>query len=144
MNRTSYHFCTFLLLMLFSLLNSQQTYAQKIVYSFTIDQEIGPSMSKLTEKALAEADKLNASFILLNLDTYGGALEDGDKIRTLLLKSKIPTLVYIKNNAASAGALISIACDSIYMTAGSTIGAACVVKPPDGRNDAREVSILYA
>ncbi len=127
MNRTSYHLYTFLLLMLFSLLNNQQIYAQKIVYSFTIDQEIGPSMTKLTEKALAEAEKLSASFILLNLDTYGGALEDGDKIRTLLLKSKIPTLVFIKNNAASAGALISIACDSIYMTAGSTIGAACVV-----------------
>jgi membrane-bound serine protease (ClpP class) len=43
-------------------------------------------MSKLTTKALAEADKLNASFILLNLDTYGGALEDGDKIRTLLIE----------------------------------------------------------
>ena len=62
MNRTSYHLYTFLLLMLFSLLNNQQIYAQKIVYSFTIDQEIGPSMTKLTEKALAEAEKLSASF----------------------------------------------------------------------------------
>ncbi|HML85209.1 MAG TPA: nodulation protein NfeD, partial [Bacteroidales bacterium] len=35
--------------------------------------------------------------------------------------------VYIDNNAASAGALISIACDSIYMRSGANMGAATVV-----------------
>jgi membrane-bound serine protease (ClpP class) len=112
---------------MFILINNSSVFAQKVVYRFTIDQEIGPSMSKLTQKALAEAERIKASYILLNLDTYGGAVDDADKIRTLLLKSKIPTLVFIKNNAASAGALISIACDSIYMASGSTIGAASVV-----------------
>ncbi len=112
---------------MFIIINNFKANSQQIVYRFVIDQEIGPSMSKLTEKALAGAEKAKASFILLNLDTYGGAVDDADKIRTLLLKSKIPTLVFIKNNAASAGALISIACDSIYMASGSTIGAASVV-----------------
>ena len=84
-------------------------------------------MSKLTERAIAEAERLKASYILVNLNTYGGTVDDGDKIRTALLRTKIPTIVYIQNNAASAGALISIACDSIYMTPGSTIGAASVV-----------------
>src|SRR5690606_33842738 len=42
----------------------------------------------------------------------------------------------INSDAASAGALISIACDSIYMAPGATIGAATVVdgqgqKAPD-------------
>jgi membrane-bound serine protease (ClpP class) len=37
------------------------------------------------------------------------------------------TFVFIDNNAASAGALISIACDSIYMSPGASIGAASVV-----------------
>ena len=101
--------------------------AQQTVFHFTINQEIGPSMTRLTEAALTQADKEKANFILLTLDTYGGTVDDGDKIRTLLLKSKIPTLVYVKNNAASAGALIAIACDSIYMASGATIGAACVV-----------------
>jgi membrane-bound serine protease (ClpP class) len=36
-------------------------------------------------------------------------------------------MVFVRNNAASAGALIAIACDSIYMSPGSTIGAASVV-----------------
>ncbi|MBE0641051.1 MAG: nodulation protein NfeD, partial [Bacteroidales bacterium] len=41
--------------------------------------------------------------------------------------SDIPFWVFIDNNAASAGALISIACDSIYMREGASIGAATVV-----------------
>jgi len=36
-------------------------------------------------------------------------------------------VVFVDNNAASAGALISIACDSIYMRPGGSIGAATVV-----------------
>jgi membrane-bound serine protease (ClpP class) len=49
---------------------------------------------------------------------------------------KKPIWVYINSDAASAGALISIACDSIYMSPGASIGAATVVdgsgeKAPD-------------
>jgi membrane-bound serine protease (ClpP class) len=39
----------------------------------------------------------------------------------------MPVFVFIDKNAASAGALISIACDSIYMSQGASIGAASVV-----------------
>ncbi len=99
----------------------------KLVYKFDIHQEIGPSVTRLTEKAISEAEKKKAAFILVDMDTYGGTVDDADKIRTALLKTKIPTLVFIRNNAASAGALISIACDSIYMRPGATIGAASVV-----------------
>jgi membrane-bound serine protease (ClpP class) len=50
-----------------------------------------------------------------------------DSIRTKLLNTKLRTVVWIDKNAASAGALISIACDSIYMAKGASIGAASVV-----------------
>lgn len=99
----------------------------KIVYQFNIHDEIGPAMSRLTEKAIAEAERKKADYLLIDMDTYGGLVSDGDNIRTALLKTKIPTIAFIRNNAASAGALIAIACDSIYMMPGSTIGAACVV-----------------
>ena len=48
-------------------------------------------------------------------------------MRTAILNSKIPVYVFIDVNAASAGALIAIACDSIYMKNSSSIGAATVV-----------------
>src|SRR3954467_9402658 len=101
--------------------------AQKVVYQYNIHEEIGPAMSRLTDAAIKEAEQKKAAYILIDMDTYGGTVVDGDKIRTALLKTKIPTVVFVRNNAASAGALIAIACDSIYMTPGSTIGAASVV-----------------
>jgi membrane-bound serine protease (ClpP class) len=61
------------------------------------------------------------------MNTYGGMVDAADSIRTKILNSKIPVYVFIDNNAASAGALISIACDSIYMVKGASIGAATVV-----------------
>ena len=97
------------------------------LYRFTIDDEIGPAAARLTKKALNEASEQNADYILLELNTFGGTLKEADEIRTLLLECPIPTLVYININAASAGALISIACDSIYMNPAATIGAATVV-----------------
>ncbi|MCO5280743.1 MAG: hypothetical protein M9931_06770 [Chitinophagales bacterium] len=118
---------TLLTTILFTLCISLHTRAENIVYSFTIQSEISPSVTRLTENAIKDAERRNAKYILVQLDTYGGLVDDADKIRTMLLRSKIPSLVFIKNNAASAGALISIACDSIYMASGATIGAASVV-----------------
>ena len=61
------------------------------------------------------------------MNTYGGTVLDADSMRTKVLNSRIPVYVFIDNNAASAGALISIACDSIYMREGANMGAATVV-----------------
>jgi membrane-bound serine protease (ClpP class) len=61
------------------------------------------------------------------MNTYGGTVIHADSIRTRILNTKTPVFVFIDNNAASAGALISIACDSIYMRPGANIGATTVV-----------------
>jgi len=101
-------------------------FAQK-VFVLKIREEIDPRMSHYVELGLQDATDLKADYIIIDMDTYGGALADADKIRTLILDYPKPVYVYINKNAASAGALISIACDSIYMDAGSNIGSATVV-----------------
>ncbi len=101
--------------------------AQTNVYTFKIHQEIAPAAWRLTKKGLSRAAEQNADYIIVQLNTYGGMVNIADSIRTAFLNSEIPIIVYIKNNAASAGALISIAADSIYMKKGARIGAASVV-----------------
>lgn len=98
-----------------------------LIYRFQIREEIAPPIVRTVNKALKEAVSLQADYILVEMNTYGGLVDAADSIRTSILKSSIPVIVLIENNAASAGALISIACDSIYMNNGSTIGAATVV-----------------
>lgn len=99
----------------------------KKVYYFKIFDEINPATWRTTQQALREASEVGADLILLHLNTYGGRVDNADSIRTALLYSKIPVWVFIDNNAASAGALISIACNKIFMRKGANIGAATVV-----------------
>lgn len=98
-----------------------------LIYQFDIMKEIAPPVWHQTKLAFEQARELKADLVLIRMNTYGGLLESADSIRTRILESEIPVFVFIDHNAASAGALISIACDSIYMTTGSTIGAATVV-----------------
>jgi membrane-bound serine protease (ClpP class) len=100
---------------------------KKLIYVFPVMENIGPGIWRQTIKAFAEADSLKADVILLHMNTYGGTVLDADSMRTKVLNSRIPVYVFIDNNAASAGALISIACDSIYMREGANMGAATVV-----------------
>jgi len=100
--------------------------AQRIYY-FKIDDNISKPALRQTEKAVQEAKAQHADYLFLELNTFGGELDAADKIRTMLLDAPMPTIVFINHNAASAGALISIACDSIYMSLGSSLGAASVV-----------------
>lgn len=98
-----------------------------IVMLMEIKAEIDPRMSRYVDLALSHAKEINAGYILIEMDTYGGALEAADDIRTAILNYPKPVFVFINKDAASAGALISIACDSIYMASGASIGAATVV-----------------
>lgn len=101
--------------------------ADKLVYKFNIKENIAPAIWRQTQQAFAAADSLKADLFLIHMNTYGGTVVDADSIRTRILNSKIPVVVFIDNNAASAGALISLACDRIYMRTGASMGAATVV-----------------
>ena len=99
----------------------------KVFYRIRLDRDIDKSAQRIVVEGLDRASKAHADYILLDLDTYGGAVDAADSIRSAILRCETPVLAYVNMQAASAGALISIACDSIYMKTGSSIGAATVV-----------------
>lgn len=101
-----------------------------------IKSEIDPRTNRYVELALKHAQNIQADVVIIEMDTYGGILTDAKEIVDKIMDFKKPVWVYINSDAASAGALISIACDSIYMSPGASIGAATVVsatgeKAPD-------------
>lgn len=98
-----------------------------LVYLCKIDKMIAAPLWRSVKKSFDEADSLNADYMLIHMNTYGGQVDIADSIRTLILNYRIPVMVYIDNQAISAGALISMAADSIYMRPGGSIGAATVV-----------------
>ena len=118
------------LLFLTFLLMSVQAFANDslmVIYRIRLDQDIDKSSQRLVTLGLEKATEASADYVLLDLDTYGGAVDAADSIRSAILRYDKPVVAFINMQAASAGALISIACDSIYMKTGSSIGAATVV-----------------
>lgn len=101
-----------------------------------IKSEIDPRTTRYVDLALKHATNIKADIVIIEMDTYGGILTDAKEVVDKIMHFKKPVWVFINKDAASAGALISIACDSIYMSPGATIGAATVVdasgqKAPD-------------
>lgn len=119
-----------MLVMILYMLVAVQVYGNdtlKVFYRIRLDREIDKAAQRQMVEGLKKAADCEADYILLDLDTYGGAVDAADSIRSAILRCETPVLAYVNMQAASAGALISIACDSIYMKTGSSIGAATVV-----------------
>jgi membrane-bound serine protease (ClpP class) len=115
-------------LILFFLMISATVPAQNTkVMVMDIKDVIDPRMTRYVALALDHAEKIKAEIVIIEMDTYGGILTDAKDIVDRIMSFKKPIWVFINADAASAGALISIACDSIYMAPGASIGAATVV-----------------
>jgi membrane-bound serine protease (ClpP class) len=125
MKKLTYNWLVVLLFL--CMLGNAQESGEKLIYKLNIKEEITKATWRQTQQAFDAADSLGADVFLIHMNTYGGTVLDADSIRTKILQSPIPVYVFVDNNAASAGALISIACDSIYMRPGGSIGAATVV-----------------
>lgn len=92
-----------------------------------IETEIDMASFRHFRQACRQATDAHADIMVVKLNTYGGELAAADSIRTILLRQAVPTVAFVDVNAASAGALIALACDSVFMAPGASMGAATVV-----------------
>ncbi|MGH7983712.1 MAG: NfeD family protein, partial [Candidatus Udaeobacter sp.] len=89
--------------------------------------EVAPSLLAFLRRAVKTAESDEASAIIFEMNTYGGRLDAAADIVNALNQTKIPTYTFINTNAGSAGALIAIATQHIYMAPVSAIGAAAPI-----------------
>ena len=115
-------FTTFISKNIFSQDNAKVYVIKKLEF-----QEINRWYAAYIKKAIKKAEDEGASLIILELDTPGGLLSSALSIKNYIIESDIPVVAYINKNALSAGALISLSCEAIYMSDGSIIGAATPV-----------------
>lgn len=91
--------------------------------------EVGPSMLAFLRRAVKTAENNEASAIVFEMNTYGGRLDTAADIVNALNQTKIPTYTFINTNAGSAGAIIAIATQHVFMAPVSAIGAAAPILP---------------
>lgn len=94
------------------------------IYILPLKEEITKASSRYVDQAIKEAEDLGASHLIVDLDTYGGLVDGAEEIKNSLLDSSLSTTCYINSKAESAGVLISLSCDHIYMSPRGTIGSA--------------------
>lgn len=98
-----------------------------------IQGPIEPGLGEFLDRAISEAESSGATMIILDINTPGGRLDTVLTMRDRILDSSVPVVAYVNREAFSAGALITIASDQIWMAPASVFGAAT---PVDGATGA--------
>ena len=81
-------------------------------------------LSHVVLRGIAQAEEIGAGAVVIDMDTPGGKLSSAEEIVIALLKTTIPTYTFVNPRAISAGAIIALATDKIYMTPTGLIGDA--------------------
>lgn len=101
---------------------------KNVVFVAPINGVIDLGLAPFIERVLAEAKSHHAAAVVLDINTLGGRMDAAVQIRDALLNSSVRTIAFIDKRAISAGALISLAAETIAMSPGGTIGAATPVQ----------------
>lgn len=94
------------------------------VYLIEIHGEVNRGQKGYVVNSIEEAKKANADMIIYEIDTLGGQIIYAKEMSDAMLQSDIYSVGFINNKAESAGVLLSISCDELYMTPTATIGSA--------------------
>jgi membrane-bound serine protease (ClpP class) len=101
----------------------------------TIDLGLAPYLSRILDEA---ADQ-NAAAVLIEIDTPGGRLDAVLQMQDALLDSEVRTIAFVDRTAFSAGALVAIASEEIYMAPGAVMGAATPVDGATGETSSEKI-----
>ncbi|MEA2013229.1 MAG: NfeD family protein [Verrucomicrobiota bacterium] len=105
-----------------------------------LQEEINKPQLYIIRRAFKEAKKANASAVILDIDTPGGRVDITEEIISWIRSFDGPVYAYVNPRAQSAGAIISFACNKIYMSPGSRIGSAMpiLLSPTGGAQEIPE------
>jgi len=99
----------------------KQAKAARIICTGLIDDGLYKSIQRRTDMALADG----ANYLIYEIGTYGGLLQSADDIAKYFILDvgkRARTVAYIRTEAISAGAMISVSCQDIIMLENTTIG----------------------
>lgn len=119
--------------------------SDKGVYIIPVKGEIGPAVSSFISEQLEAAKKINCEIVIFDIDTPGGKLKDIVKIQETVktYSGCFRIYTFIDNKAESAGAMMALLGEKIYMTPDATFGSSAVT-PYDEKVNSAVCSMLRA
>jgi membrane-bound serine protease (ClpP class) len=94
------------------------------VFVLPVKGPIDKAMLFVFRRAFRQVRELQPEAVVVEIETPGGGLRETEEIIGWLRTLDVPTLAFVNTHAQSAGAIIALACDRIYMAPGSRIGSA--------------------
>ncbi|HEV2128101.1 MAG TPA: hypothetical protein VGR22_05720 [Thermomicrobiales bacterium] len=108
-----------------------------------IEGAVEPGLGAYLDRSIEEAEESGIATIILDIDTPGGRLDTVLEMRDAILDTAIPVVAFVNRQAFSAGALITIASDEIWMTPGAVFGAATPISGATGETaDEKTISAV--
>ncbi|MGE0159137.1 MAG: nodulation protein NfeD [Gemmatimonadales bacterium] len=115
--------------------------AQRVVYRVPVTGVVELGMAPFIERSLEEAAARGVAAVILDMDTPGGRVDAAERIADAIGDAGVPVYTLVNRRAFSAGALIALATDHVYMRPGSVMGAAT---PVDGSGATAPEKIVSA
>jgi len=134
------YICLFILFIALSDTIAEET--KKNIYIIPIQDTIDLGIPSFVNRAIDIAESNNSELIIFDIDTFGGRVDAATQIKDSISETEIPTIAFINRRAISAGSLISLSCDKIYMTDGATIGATSVVDMTGSKQSEKSQSYM--
>ena len=113
-----------------------------VIYRVPIEGVIDLGLPPYIKRVIKEAEDSKAKAIVFEINTFGGRVDAATQIKDAILSSKVQTIGFINRRAISAGALISLSCEKIYMTGGGLIGAATAVDMSGKKGSEKVISFM--
>jgi len=115
------------------------------VYHVMISGEIDLGLPAYLDRAIGEAEAAGATALIIEIDTPGGRLDAVIQMRGSIIDTDLRTIALVDSTAFSAGALVAISSEEIWMTPGSVMGAATPVMGGTGEvADEKTISAVRA
>ncbi len=112
-----------------------------LVFRVPVTGTVDMGLAPFIERAIREAEGAGVSVVVLDIDTPGGRVDSAERIADAISDSGVPVYAFVNRRAFSAGALIALATQGIYMRPGSVVGA---VTPVDGAGTKAPEKIVSA
>ena len=115
-----------------------------VVVQIPIHGDIELGLAPFVERSLEEARAAGAAAVILDIETPGGRVDAAQRISNAIADAGIPVYAYVNRHAYSAGAMIALAADRIYMRPSSVIGAATPIVGSGEKAPEKIVSAMRA
>ena len=114
------------------------------VYRIPVSGVVENGLAPYVARSIREAESAGAAAAFLDIDTPGGRVDAAERIADAVRGARIPVYGFVNPRAYSAGALIAISTNGIYMRPGAVIGAATPVDGEGTKASEKMVSAMRA